>query len=263
MRISPSAARSTVVGSTSASASSARSPRTVSGSDAARWRRPSDPVLWVVGTAWRSSVVPTPGPLLRSLLGLGRPPLPVLDAHAATVRRGCHNARRWRRSVSRDRSRAAPARRRMSRGPAPCPRSPRPAPGRVVLVLARRPGQVTAVDDEVEAEEPVDRRRRRGGLDRPPRLRARCHPDDRPRPRDPRQHPGGRVGRQGVRALPVRKGDGSWATVEVITSNIELVDGELALALSCREITTAARASRSSTRPASGCRACSPTPRSG
>ena len=36
----------------------------------------------------------------------------------------------------------------------------------------------------------------------------------------------------------VRKGDGSWATVEVITSNIELVDGELALALSCREITT-------------------------
>ncbi|MET0324188.1 MAG: PAS domain S-box protein, partial [Ilumatobacteraceae bacterium] len=35
----------------------------------------------------------------------------------------------------------------------------------------------------------------------------------------------------------VRKGDGSWATVEVITSNIELVDGELALALSGREIT--------------------------
>ena len=36
----------------------------------------------------------------------------------------------------------------------------------------------------------------------------------------------------------VRKGDGSWATVEVITSNIELAGGELALALSCREITT-------------------------
>jgi len=36
----------------------------------------------------------------------------------------------------------------------------------------------------------------------------------------------------------VRKGDGSWATVEVISSNIELADGELALALSCREITT-------------------------